>query len=472
MRKANRSLTPVRWRGIAAHVLLWAAGAAGWAAFVTWGDIPFWFLDWRQELSYLAPLREALLRGSIPFHISNGWHDTDRFLAVPVTMLAPHAVFLRWMSSGGFEVLHILACYTAGYAGCVVFKRRYGLSWGAFVLFLALFSLNGYPAAHLAAGHVVWWAGYWLVPWFLAGVLIWAEDGPSVRLSLLLALLIFAAGLVGAFHYCTWFMLFVGLLAVTRPRWLGYAALTGVAAAALTAYRLLPGALAFPRNPYDAPGGFPDAATLVAAFTALRLPDFCGESMGWWEYDFYTGWLGLGVVGALGVLPLILADRASPADRARRVLLIPAGGLAVLACGDVYRWIFSAVPAFSAERVTTRLLVLPVAVAVALAAIHFDRFRPARMPRWWRAAAGFGFALLVADLGRHAWAWRVAEAARLVPRSMSPPVAVSALIVKSDPAYVRAVAIGWAVSALALAGTAWWVWVRGRTRARPTRRSR
>jgi len=467
MGAVKRPPTSGRWRGIGGHVLLWAAGAIYWLAFIAWGRVPFWFLDWRPELSYLAPLKEALVRGLLPLHVSNGFNDTDRLLAVPVTMLAPHVIALRWLSFEAFEVLHVLVCFTVGYLGAVALKRRLKLSGPAFVLFLLLFVLNGFPSAHLAVGHMLWWAGYQLAPWFLVGVLAWIEDGPSVRLSLGLAVLIFSASLVGAFHYCNWFVLFLGLLGLTRPRWLLFAGLTGVVAAALSAYRMIPAVFTFPRNPYDLPGGFPDAATLVAGFTAARSPAFAGESLGWWEYDFYTGWLGLGILLALGVLPLVLGEGQSRGARARRVLLVPIGGLVVLACGDVFRWVFGAIPPFSAERVTTRFLVLPVVALSALAAAHLDLFRPARRRGWIRAALLAGTVFLAVDLGRQAWGWRVAEASRLVPRSMSPPVAVSALIVKSDPAYVRAVAIGWAVSALALAGTAWWVW-----KLKPTRRSR
>jgi hypothetical protein len=425
-------------------MMAWGAGALAWCWFLGFGAIPFGLLDWRQEHFYYSVLQSALRTATIPWHVTPVFHFTDRFLASPLPVLAPHILLLRWVPLPSFVLVHVVACHTIGFLGCVRLASRCRLGWPAFLALVLLFNFNGYPASRLCAGHTVWWAGYFLLPWLWAPLLRWAESGPTAARSAEVALVMFAMSLFGSFHLCAWSVLVIALLGVRRTGWLLPSAGVIGGAGLLLAYRLIPGIAGFGRLAHGVPVGYPAWGDWLAGLVALRPPTWPTlNAMGWWEYDVYIGPVGFLFLLVFAVWPLVRDRRASTT-----VFDLPVVGLALLAYGDVYWWTLSDVPVLAVERVVSRLLVMPVALLSVLAAIRLDSFmRRRRIPDW---IAWSGLALLAVPLLVHFAMWRPGLLADRTPGGWITP-ALPVIANRPDAPYQWSVVVGWVVTLAALA---------------------
>lgn len=438
-------------------VLVFLAGAALWLGFLDFGDLPFGILDWRSSWFYCSILKEAAERGVVPLHMSEPYFTTVRFLALPNAIVAPHVILLRWLSIPQFLVVHIMLLYTIGYLGSVVFVRRYGLTWPGFLFFWLVFNLNGYVTAHFGVGHGTWWTGYFLLPWFFLGVLEWVEREPSVRVCIDLALVIFGMSLLGSFHLCNWCLIFLALLSFRRSGWMLYGALTGSLVIALCLYRLMPAAVTFEHLRFVGPAGYPGISVLVKAFVSVELITHRTiNTLGWWEYDIYVSLVGVAGLVVFGAAPLFMRGKYPTPVFPLRRLDLPLAGMALLPVGEVYFWVLTSVPVAGAERVVTRLMVMPVVLLAMLAAIRLKvlagTISASRALSWLTAGLGL---LLAVSLLRHWWVWRPEALAGLLPRPLFPP-GTPAIASNPDPGYVTAVARGAVLSLLALAGAVGW----------------
>ncbi len=437
----------------AAHILLFSAGALHWLIFLNFGDIPLDLEDWAQERYFYSIFKQALMTGTFPLHVAHSFLGKIRFMAIPLTVLAPHIVLLRWLTISQFILVHVLIFYGLGYWGGVVFMRRYGLSWRGFLLFFILFNFNGYVTSHQAVGHTVWCSGYFLLPWFFLLILEWVRKGPSISVALALALTIFAISLPGSFHICTWCMIFLALLAARKSGWSEYAVLVAVASAFLVAYRLLPGWIAFRTFYHGSPVGYPSLPDMLAALVSLRSAEYpVLNSMRWWEYDMYVGPLGFLALAALGAAPFFMGGfRKGPgADLAR--LDLPLAGMVLLSYGEVYYWILGGLPVLGLERAVTRLLIVPLVLLVMLAALRFDHLaNKARRWAYFPVLTSVALAVLAGGLLRHSWTWRVA-ALRLPDPPRADVLLETAIKNRPDPEYVSSLLSGASITLIALVG--------------------
>jgi len=452
---------PGRWRAVVVQGALYILGVAHWAAFLDFGRIPFGLYDWRQVHFYQSTLKMAVTAGEIPWRVAPAFHFNDLFLSSPLSMLAPQIILLRWMSLPVFEVLNVLLLYTVGFVGGVRFKAAFGLSWTAYLAFFLLFNFNGYLASHLAVGHVGGQGiGYFFLPWFFLGILEWVRSGPSRRLSLELALVIFAMGLVGSFHFCTWSVIFLVLLGLRRSGWLGPTIRVLGVSAGLAAYRLLPGLAGFGKLEFGSPAGYPAIGDMFAALAFLRPPGYpTVNAMGWWEYDMYVGWAGLAVLALYGALPLATrAGRLKPFAR----LDLPVAGMALLSYWEVYWFLLGGAPVLSVERVVSRMLIMPVVLLAMLAAVRLDELRSRinRIPygSWLTVSV---LALMTAQLACHSMTWRVSVLAARIPGSYAVPAAP---VIVPGPALVYAASVlaGWAITLAALGAVVYALWKTGK----------
>lgn len=90
---------------------VWLAGLYGarllvWAVFLDWGKIPFSVRDWTQEWGFDSILRQAVTLGLVPLHSSAATYVTDRFLAIPQTLMSPQILLLRLVDIGPFILLN------------------------------------------------------------------------------------------------------------------------------------------------------------------------------------------------------------------------------------------------------------------------------------------------------------------------------------------------------------------------------
>ena len=169
--------------------------------------------------------------------------------------------------------------------------------------------------------------------------------------------------------------------------------------------------------------------------------------------DVYVGLLGLAFLLFFGVYRTIRAgDRGAGSYGG---LLAPVFAMTVLSLGKIFQPItLLPIPLLSAERVSSRFMILPVVMVLTLAGIQLDRLlRTKRLNFGSQLTVLLAVAILAHDLFQHARLWRVENMARLFQRM---PVDIRAQVLsRSDPAYVAALLIGLGVAVLALAYLGW-----------------
>jgi hypothetical protein len=396
--------------------LLLVAGSLHWILFFgVPPSVPRERADWPKEFRYYAALRQAVVELRVPYFISLPIQDTRKFLAIPEVVVSPQVLLLRFLSVDAFLVVHFVLLSALGLAGCLALRKRYALSAAPFLLLWLLLSFCGHITSHVAIGHSMW-GGVLLLPWFFLFVLELVESN-APRAPVALGIVLLAMLLQGSFHPFVWCVLFLGLLLAfgSAPRLSVFQALAW--AAALGLVRLLPAAVVLlGRREQEFQTGFPGLAELLAGLVLVRdvrHPRVGAGSMGglnWWEFDHYVGVVGLAWILAFGI-GWTLARRASP----RRRLAGPVAVMAVLTMGAAYAPIVALhVPLLSAERVTSRLFLVPLGMLVVLAAIASEEWLRGggRGRRLWLWAAVVLTAVLLAH---HSHVWSVPQVAELLP---------------------------------------------------------
>lgn len=459
-------------------VALFVGGALAWAALLSsdrglLSGPAATVEDWPKEFRYAAVLQQAVREHRLPLYVSRPILSGRKLLAVPELNCAPQVLLLAWLPVPVFLEVDALLNYTLGFCGLLLLRRRYALGLGPFSLLALVFFFNGHLVAHLAVGHSMW-AAHFLLPFFVLGVLELLEAGqPAPGMDagrrplrpVWLALVLFAVLLRGGVHLFAWCVLFLILLAFFNPRRATAVLRTLAWAAALGAVRLLPAAFLARHREQAFVSGFPSLRTLAQALVSIRdaaeplRGGFFG-ALAWWEYDTYVGPL---VVLWLLVFGLVLVRWPALRDGAERGLWGPMFALAVLSLGDSYLLFnLSPVPLLNAERVSSRLLVLPLVFLATLAALRMETWS-----RWWRgrgrATAWAPLTLLAwmaaaAGLAAHGAAWRMARLQQIVPARralMNVELATPPPLVGDDLAYVVVVGASLLVTAGALAAAVW-----------------
>ncbi|HEX9013688.1 MAG TPA: hypothetical protein VF813_09240 [Anaerolineaceae bacterium] len=443
------------WVWLVVLAALYLGGLAAWGVFFHWGDFPYKFHDWAEvNMARLAFMRDAVMKGQLPLHMPDASAlrgITDRYLVLPDVITAPQMIFMGLMSVTQFVFLDVLFLYTLGTAGLLWFKRKYALSPASFTLLFLAFQFNGHIQAHLSVGHVTW-LGYFLFPWLVALAIRLIEAPAGWRWTAGTAFLLFFMLLQGSFHQFIWSLMFLGLvgLAAWRRFWAVLRAL--LFAGLLSAVRLLPPALGMGSFNTDFLSGYPRPGDVLTALLRIVPPAEAyatrlqHHSLGWWELDLYLGLAGTLLVAVFGVGMWLWNQRR---EKQYWQLLPAVVILALFSMWQVYKPVMSLpIPFLTAERVSSRMIILPFAVTAILAAVNLQRWLDG--PR-----AGFllrlGLVALLAVFGWNLWqhleVWQVARAASGFPFA-DVNLAIKVVSNHPDPVYPRVAAAGAGLSAL------------------------
>ena len=389
-------------------------GLVVWVSFMDGGRIPFGVHDWGQEWAFDTTLQQSLRQAILPLHTSAIVDGTQRFLAIPQTILSPQTLLLRLIDLDAFLMVHTLLLLTVGFAGSLALMRYLKLSPLAGGLLFLLVALNGSLIAQVAVGHVMW-LGVFVLPLFFLLLLRLADGRAGVRWPVAMAFTLFLLLLQGSILIYIWCLIFLGLVWLVdrehRRKLFEATLLSGL----LGAFRLIPTGLAFAEPSSTFYPGYPSFAHLIAGLV-LPLPPseqlWLTTSAGWWEFDMYIGFMGLVFVGWFGI-----AESFRRKDRRRLAIYAAAGVMALLALGYLYLP-FRAIPFpfLSHQRIPSRLLAVPLLAMVVMASeglqTWLDRVRPGGGVR----LAMTGLALiLVQDLVQHARLWRLELVAQALP---------------------------------------------------------
>jgi hypothetical protein len=441
-----------------ALAVLYLTGIVHWALFLNLGDVPFDLHDWQQAGAYYSFLKEAVSTGQFPLHMDSDLVTTDRYLGRPDTPLSPNIVLLRFLEPGMYTLVDTLTWYSIGFVGLALLKRRCKLSIFSFTIFFLLFNFNGHITAHISVGHTMW-VGYFLLP-FLALQLLRMLDHPRLSLGWLLATALVLSGMfmLGAFHMAIWCGLFMVILGVIYPRYLGSIVKVIALTFLLSLWRILPPIIEFGRGSNIAfLTGFPSLLDLLAGLVNLTHPEFALRdewvATGWWEIDHYIGLLGLCVIVILGIyLPFRQRSKET-------VLFAPIFGVTLLSLGKIYQAIFiMPLPLLDSERVSARFFILPLVFLVVLSTIHLQRYLDTQPTFPWRKTAfSLGLLLILAhDLLQHSRLWRVSNLYDLFPSQL---VDIRTPVVNyPDPVYTTSLAGGAVLSLLTLVVILAFIW--------------
>ena len=439
---------------------LYVLGVFLFGKFLNWGNIPFDWLDWAEvNAPRLAFTRNAVLDGVLPLHMADTSAlrgVTDRFLTVPDPILSPQILLFRFLEVGPFVLVHTLLLYTLGAWGLLWFRRRYDLSLVSFTALFLLFNFNGHILAHLSVGHVTF-AGYFLFPWFVVLVFQLVVDGQQGWAWVAkMAMLLFAIWLQGAFHQYVWALIFLGVIGLTSWKAFWPALKAGVAGLLLSMVRILPPAMMLGQYDDEFLGGYPSVWESLRSMVVIVFPADAIEGprnmlnvLAWWEFDLYLGLLGAGFLLVFG-LGRWLKTR-EPAQGYPH-LLLPVMVLFLFSIGRVYRLVrLLPIPLLDGERVSIRMIILPMVVLLVLAAIQFQDWLRKQNPDPILHVSGLGLLFLLGhDLWQHLKVWQVTNAVEAFPVAR---VDLTLKVVGNhpDPAYTNMLAIGAAVSVLTLA---------------------
>jgi len=445
-----------------------------WGDLLNWGQIPFEHADWYDITGpRLGFTQEALQTGQLPLHVQSatGMKDaTDRFLSIPDLILSPQVVLLLWLTPGAFSLVQVLLLYTLGYGGLLLLRHKWNLSLAVFIPLFWLFNFNGHITAHLSVGHLTW-AGYFLLPYFLLLLFQWYEGPVGWRWVALTAGWLALIFLQGSFHLYLACLLLLGIAGLFQPRRLKAALLAGTAAVLLSLFRIIPAALVANDLQIGFLSGFSSVLdlfkgllVLVEPAGALETRTLLTQLVAWWEFDHYVGLVGALFVFGLGGWGLWRWRQSLPGRYAD--LLAPLGALIFLSIGRMYKVMFVLhIPLFTGERVSSRLLILPLVISAALAALAAQRWLDSgRVPRFGRIGWAALLVLLINDLEQHRELWKVIHLDTVFPFHAEPQVLTVAN--HADPTYAAALWVGLALSLLTLGGLIYL----NRRRVRPQKR--
>jgi len=332
---------------------------------------------------------------------------TDRYLSIPDQLFTPQLFLLKFMTPAVFVLVDWLILYSIGFAGLIVFSRKYHLAPFALTLIFLLFNFNGQLEAHLSLGNLTW-GGYFLFPWFVLLVLELQENDIRWRWAIKVAGLLFIIFLQGSFHQFVWCLVFLGLLFFAFPKHFGAILMAGVFACLFSAVRIFPVMLISGDIHQDFLGGFAGAWEMLLGFVLLRDPanimiQGFARQFYVWEYDFYTGAIGAAFLVIFGLYQWVSKSTFS------KRFLFPIAGLMVLSLGGMYQIMhFIPLPIFDGERMTTRILSLPLVFLILFAGVMFQKwFDKLKHLPYQYILILVGLGILSSDLWMHYKMWQL-----------------------------------------------------------------
>ncbi len=444
---------------------LYFAGVAHWLVFFFTSPrsfalykMNFSAYQWPREYVFLSVLQEAVRKGVIPYHIAAPMKDTTRFLGIPDYITSPQIALLGTLDIATFVVVNTLLLYTLSFIACLLIRRRYRLSLVAFSAMTLLLNFNGNITAQIGAGQYVW-AGFFLLPFLCLLILKLLEGDRSFGMAAKLALLLFGMMLQGTYHFYVWSVLFLLLLAAFERSLRRTILLAVATSAALVAYRVLPAALTFWGADRGFISGYPTVEDLLAGLLVIRRhttePIGVLHNLAWWEYDLYIGAIGGALLAYFGIW-LRIKPRAETNALTFARLDWPLLLMALFALGLFFAPFASLpLPLFSAERVSSRFLIIPTLMLTVISTIRLNHVLPAWAARpMVKVLAIAGVLQLGVSLAVHSMAWRVSvlEEAAGEPFDLKRVGTFFNVVRLADPVYFAVVNISAAITAAALLG--------------------
>lgn len=441
--------------------ILYLAGLIQWGNFFSWGRIDFNTGDWNDITGpRLHLIRDAALRLELPLHITNplGLKGvTDRLLSIPDFFVSPQFFLLRYLDPGIFILVDMFLFYSIGFAGLLYLCKRMKLSKSVWVILFFIFNFNGHITAHLSCGHITW-LGYFLMPFFV--LFVFEMPHPFIRWGWilkisLLGLLFYAQG---SYHLWTGCILFLAFLGLFKAAYRKNAFLGIVCSLLMNAFRILPAALISGDLKVDYLTGFLDVGELINSLVKLVQPSEAlllttnkiTHYIGWWEVDFFIGWMGFLFI-IISHLYLGWLVGSKKITNRFSFLYLPVICMVTITVGRVFKPVFLLhIPLLEAERVPSRFLIVPLLILFVSGAwalqTFFNRFPIYPITRIVYFAS---LLWLINDLQQHFELWSVSNANQVFLPAIGPAI-FEKVNNHADPPYFISLAVGLLISIVVL----------------------
>ncbi|MEI6846166.1 MAG: 6-pyruvoyl-tetrahydropterin synthase-related protein, partial [Candidatus Firestonebacteria bacterium] len=324
---------------------------------------------WQKEYDYYSVLKQAVTGGKTPYHITQEYQTTDRFLAIPEIDISPALLLLKWLEVPHFLYLNLVFMFLLGFLGLLLLKRKLKLGFLAFAFLALIFFLNGHLVAHIYAGHYMW-TGFFLLPYFFLFLLELGEGKNLLSAAAKLSLTIFFIFITGGFHIAVWCLLLLFLTGLLNNSLRKYSFIALLLTALLLVFRLAPALFTYYANAGARVRGFYSIFNLLESLVVMHTPDFMppGWQNNWLEYTTFIDIIGVAVLLYFGIY---LSRKKAGVKDVFKPFYWPIGIIAILTLSKL-GWM--PVPPFNSEKVSTRMLIIPVLFLAVVSAVRLQEF--------------------------------------------------------------------------------------------------
>ena len=339
-----------------------------WSGFLKL-DLIYTAPDWQKEYDYYSVLKQAVTEGVTPYHISREYQTTDRFLAVPETDVSPMILLLKWLDVRQYMYINLVFLFSLGFFGLLLLRDRLKLGFLAFAFLSLIFFMNGHIVAHISGGHYMW-AGYFLLPFFFLYLLELGDGKNFLTAACKLALSIFFIFITGGFHIAVWCLLLLFLTGLLNKSLRKYSFLALLFTALLLTFRLAPAMITYFDNAGTHVRGFYSIFILLESMVVMHGPDFipAGWQKSWTEYNTFIDLTGFAAILYFGVY---FSLKKTAGKDSFKSFYWPIGIITILTLSKL-GWM--PIPPFNAEKVSTRMLIIPVLFLAVISAARLQEF--------------------------------------------------------------------------------------------------
>ena len=223
----------------------------------------------------------------------------------------------------------------------------------------------------------------------------------------------------GSYHQFVWALFFLGFLYIIQPykNWPALSAM--VFGVLMSMFHIWPCTLSADSFESNFHGGYTGPVNLLLSLSKIQLPDtyfdspILQKSLGWWELSLY-----IGIVGTLFLFGFGIAGWWKNRNNLKnvRALILPITGVSFLSFSVIYNFIrIIPFPLLTGERVSSRMMILPVLFLLTIAAINFQQWinQHKPLPIWITCLILALLAMLCIELWQNYQIWNVASVAQV-----------------------------------------------------------
>lgn len=417
---------------------LFVIGLLHWGILLDWTNNQFDIQDWHVQVKpSLDFLSQSLRAGQFPMIAESEYMNPPAYLARPHRPFSPQILLLLFLDPATYSLINIWVFYTLSFLGLLLIRKRYQLSFVAFVILFLLFNLNGHIVAHVGAGHMEW-MGYFLLPFFILLVLKMLEGEPTdTQWMLWVSIVMLTINLQGGAHIFIYCMTFLLLLGLFQPKYL-LPAIKAIAISGLVSMiRILPASHYAEGTSFKYLGGFD---SVLHIFQMLILP----SNRAYWEITYYIGLLGFVFLFYFGII------KTWQKTEAYRALYLPTLTMIFFSIGSIYSPLFNSdIPFLDSQRAPTRFILVPICFLISVATIQFQAMINTWKDETWQKGLMllFGIALMAYDLFFNSRIWSLDN---FSSSARSTEVIQVSIASYSDPAYTTNLVLATIISLVSL----------------------